>query len=470
MPRLVNGNPKYRHHKPSGRAVVTLNGRDFYLGPWNSQQSRAEYDKLIARWILNGRRPFDFQTEAEPLVAELAVDYLEFALSYYIDRKTGQHTRSIDRVQTVVKILRETYGDTNAAQFGPLALQSIQQGLVEQGMSRRYVNHLTEVIKRVFKWGVSRERIPAAVYQALATVPGLRKGRTDAREPAPVLPVADEVIEATLPHLPAIVADMVCLQRLTGARPGEICHMRPVDVDRSGEIWAYRPESHKTAHRGRQRVIFIGPRAQEILRPYLLRDAEAFCFSPRESSEQFRAAKRAARKTPLTPSQAKRRPKRKPKKAPGECYTVPSYGRAIDRAADKAFGKVCGPLPAAKLLQLIEFGELGESDVVRHGNRGLWKSVKASAKLLAAAEAQPAAKGRRAAAAPAVGQADGWFYMTTAHRWAPNQLRHSAGTEIRKRFGLEAAQVALGHSRADVTQIYAERDFSRAELIAREVG
>jgi len=47
--------PTYRHHKPSGRAVVTLNGKDFYLGEWNSPASKAAYDKMIAEWISNGR-------------------------------------------------------------------------------------------------------------------------------------------------------------------------------------------------------------------------------------------------------------------------------------------------------------------------------------------------------------------------------------------------------------------------------
>jgi integrase len=44
------------------------------------------------------------------------------------------------------------------------------------------------------------------------------------------------------------------------------------------------------------------------------------------------------------------------------------------------------------------------------------------------------------------------------------------GTEIRKRYGLEAAQVILGHASADVTQIYAERDLQKAVEIMREVG
>lgn len=54
--------------------------------------------------------------------------------------------------------------------------------------------------------------------------------------------------------------------------------------------------------------------------------------------------------------------------------------------------------------------------------------------------------------------------------WHPNQLRHTAGTEIWKRYDLEAAQVVLGHSRADVTQVYAQRDQSLAERVAREIG
>lgn len=54
--------------------------------------------------------------------------------------------------------------------------------------------------------------------------------------------------------------------------------------------------------------------------------------------------------------------------------------------------------------------------------------------------------------------------------WSPNRLRHLYATEIRAKFGLEAAQIMLGHARADVTQIYAERDFARAAQIAAEIG
>jgi hypothetical protein len=36
--------------------------------------------------------------------------------------------------------------------------------------------------------------------------------------------------------------------------------------------------------------------------------------------------------------------------------------------------------------------------------------------------------------------------------------------------GLEAAQVILGHAKADVIQVYAERDLDKAEAVMREVG
>jgi integrase len=55
-------------------------------------------------------------------------------------------------------------------------------------------------------------------------------------------------------------------------------------------------------------------------------------------------------------------------------------------------------------------------------------------------------------------------------KWYPLQLRHSRGTEIRKKFGIEAAQVSLGHAHADVTQVYAERNLTLAVDIARRTG
>jgi hypothetical protein len=61
--------PNYRRHKPTGQAVVTLNGRDIYLGKWNTKESRTEYDRIIGEWLAAGRSlP---KPESDLTVAEL---------------------------------------------------------------------------------------------------------------------------------------------------------------------------------------------------------------------------------------------------------------------------------------------------------------------------------------------------------------------------------------------------------------
>ena len=52
MPKLKEGQlPKYRLHKQSGQAIVTLGGRDFLLGKHGSAASRQEYRRLTAEWL-----------------------------------------------------------------------------------------------------------------------------------------------------------------------------------------------------------------------------------------------------------------------------------------------------------------------------------------------------------------------------------------------------------------------------------
>jgi integrase len=289
--------PSYRRHKPTGQAVVTLNGHDHYLGKWNSASSRAEYDRLMGEWLTLGRPGAAAGSDLS--VAELSLAYWQWAKGYY--RKDGRPTGSIPMIKVTLRLVRHLYGTTRASQFGPLALEAIQLRLADAGKSRTTVNETIAVVRRMFRWGVAKQLVPVTVYQALTALPGLKKGRSTAREPKPVRPVPDAVVERTLAHAPAVVADMVRFQRLTGCRPAEVCLVRPGDVDTTGEVWIYRPESHKTEHVGRERVICVGPQAQDVLRPYLLRPADAYCFAPVESETKRNARRRANRRSPMTP-------------------------------------------------------------------------------------------------------------------------------------------------------------------------
>ena len=102
------------------------------------------------------------------------------------------------------------------------------------------------------------------------------------------------------------------------------------------DVWVYRPESHKTEHHSRERRVYLGPKAQAILRPWLNRGADVYCFSPAEAEAARAEERRRDRKSPMTPSQAKRRARMTRKRRPGARYTKDSYRAAIQRACRKA--------------------------------------------------------------------------------------------------------------------------------------
>jgi len=66
------------------------------------------------------------------------------------------------------------------------------------------------------------------------------------------------------------VRAMIDLQLLTAARCGELLRLRPCDIDRSGKVWMAKLSEHKETFRGKERVLYFGPRAQAILREQML--------------------------------------------------------------------------------------------------------------------------------------------------------------------------------------------------------
>ena len=325
--------PSCSLHKASGQAVVRLSGRDHYLGQFGTPEALAAYDRLIAEWLARGRVAPPASTTRELTIEDVLARFWIFAEGYY--RKDGAQTRELDNFRYALRPLRRLYADTPANNFGPLNLKALRTTLIESGLARTVINQRIRRVKQAFRWAVSEELVEPSVYQALAAVDGLKRGRTEARETEPIGPVSDTVVDATLPHLPKVIAAMVRFQRCTAARPSEICDLRPQDVDRSVDPWLYRPESHKTQYRGCDRLILIGRRAKQILLPYLNRPLDQFCFSPAESIAVWNADRRAKRKSRVQPSQINRR-KALPKCKPGMKFNRNSYLQAIRRACKKA--------------------------------------------------------------------------------------------------------------------------------------
>jgi hypothetical protein len=200
--------------------VVTLNGRDTLLGRHGTVVCKVEYRRRIAEWLANGRRFTHDQVDLT--ICELIAAFKTYAESYY-RLPNGSRSDEVNNFNAAPRPLRILYGNTRARTFGPLALQAVRNEMIRFGWCRNYINHKVARIKIVFKWAGSQELIPASIHQALTTVSGLRRGRSDAVESDPVETVSEKIVEAALPHLSSVVAAMVRLQRLTGARPGEIC-------------------------------------------------------------------------------------------------------------------------------------------------------------------------------------------------------------------------------------------------------
>lgn len=433
--------PKLCIHKPSQRYYIRINRQTLYLGPVVGLEEQAKAEamrlRLLGEYRLRGT--VEPSLNAGPTVLEIMRAYKAHAETYY-RKRDGSQTSEYGGVCHALKPLCRLYGETPAAEFGPIALEVVRAAMLDGrwmnakekahpsfvgGWCRNLTNQNVGRILRAFRWAVSRQLIPVAVVSALECLPPLTAGRSAARERPKVPPAPEATITAVLtslslrtrqPVLPSRVADMMRVQLLTGARPGEVCSMRPCDLDRTGEAlaallgsdvvtgkcWAYIPglkgseqTAGKTLHHGRNRIIPVGPQARDILGPYLEgRPMDRPIFSPGEARAEWDAARKAGRRTPHTPSSRVRKRKANPRKSPGATYTTGAYCQAVGKAC-----AVCG-IP----------------------------------------------------------------------RFHPHQLRHNAATRLERQFGIEVARVVLGHKNIDITRVYVADDFRKAFAAMEQAG
>jgi integrase len=387
--------PKLSYHI-SGQSVVRIGQKDYYLGLHGSPESLARYAILISEYQANGLAlPTGFDQRAlddrvcsllasvpESIHTEqqaLQVRHLTEAYRQHVRVKYAKTPSEIRRMEGVCDDLDKHYGSLPIDKFGPKALQEQRRRWIDSDTKTRgYVNRLTNEVCRLYKWGVSQEMVDEPSWRRLKSVEPLRYG--EAKDNPKRGPVDIEVVRATAKELSPVVRAMLRLQLATGMRPSELCVLRPVDIDRSGDVWIYRPAQHKNKHRGKTRSIPIVGDAREAITDYLNRSADAYCFSPKEADAWFRAKQRLERKGYGSYK------KRKGTLTAGDKYTAQSYRQAIDRAAKRA------KVPA----------------------------------------------------------------------WVPYQIRHLNLTVVREALGVEFAQALGGHSRIDMTEVYAKLSESKA--------
>src|SRR6516162_9496484 len=110
MPRTrPDFHPRYRKHKATGQAVVTLNGKDHYLGRYGTAASKAESDRLIGEWLASGRQ----------LPQPNGITVVELCRAYRHAVGSRLSGGRADNFKAVLGIVRKAYGMALVPEFGP---------------------------------------------------------------------------------------------------------------------------------------------------------------------------------------------------------------------------------------------------------------------------------------------------------------------------------------------------------------
>jgi len=320
--------PKLRKHK-TGQGVVRLNGRDFYCGRYGQSETEEKYHRIVSEWIASGRR---INPEpADITIIELVDRYWSHAKGYY-RKADGTPTHEISAIRSALRPLTDLYGSMKAVEFGPKALDAVRREMITRGWVRKSINSQVGRVRRMLRWAAAEELISGDRLHSLAALAPLKKGRSDAKENPPVGTVSEDHIEAVKKQVAPQIRDIIDLMLLTAARPGEILGLRPMDIDREtyAPSWTASPVEHKTAYMEKHRMIPLGPKARQILAPYLLRDQDCCLFTPQETIQQRPAPKGRRRRTNQPES------KRKTSRRLSERYVTSTFNRAITRACEVA--------------------------------------------------------------------------------------------------------------------------------------
>ncbi len=288
--------PKYCHHKATDRACVYIHGQPVYLGRYNSPESHERYRQVVDEYLRTGNGP---PPRAERLtVAMLVARYLAYLEnSHPKKRKSNIYLRAL----AATKVLVKTHASTPADEFGPKALKQCIQHLANESYSITTIQQSVGGIKRLFRWAVSEELLRVEVSQAIDCVEAPRAGSLDARPARKVYPAPEESVTAVLPLLTGPIRAMVELMLLTGARPAELTGLRVGQIQREGklaigykpidlgQVWAVDLVEHKNATKGLSRCLLFGPKAQEVIGPFLENKCPTdYVFNPADGWTDFK--------------------------------------------------------------------------------------------------------------------------------------------------------------------------------------
>ncbi len=288
-----------RPHKASGKMRVRVNGKDILLGPIGSEEAERNYRDLLKQ--LAAAPPPVPERRSGLMVAEVVERFLLHAQKRY-----SQEGREASQFGLAVGPLLAECASLPAADVGARHLHRVRERMVALGWSRGVIARQTGRLRSVWRWAEMEDLVPEGRWSALRALPPLGAADRRVKDSEPRQAASWEVLARVCRQSPPACRAMLLVGWWSGARPGELRRMVPVEIDRSADVWLFRPTKHKCAWRGHARVIALGPRCQRVLTPWLEgRGAEEWVF----------------------PS------------GPGRCYTMGSLSNAVGAAAERAGAK-----------------------------------------------------------------------------------------------------------------------------------
>ncbi|MDA0834239.1 MAG: site-specific integrase [Planctomycetota bacterium] len=279
--------PRLCIDKSRNRAFCKVDGKFIVLGPAGSPAAQAAYGRLLTDLAQHGSETAVSSVKRRG--SALRESQLDFTLNDLFLRFVTEELPRYSKAEqfclkSAIKIARELYGETSAAEFGPLRFRTIRDGMIRKGWSRSFINKEMKRLRMIVRWGVGWELVPQTVADALSAVKSLGYGDTDAPESKPRQAVPESDLLAVRAVLSELHRDIFDVMLMTGCRPGELLGLTTGMIDRSGEIWRAELTKHKTSHQGKSRTLHFNVTAQSILRKYLTANPDERLYKIRRDS------------------------------------------------------------------------------------------------------------------------------------------------------------------------------------------
>lgn len=279
--------PKVYPHPASGRDRCRYGGKDYYLGPSGSAESRREYARLVTEWE-------KVRAAAE---APAGLTVAQAVLLWYADAAgDGEPPLEVVNCRGALAPVLALYAALPAAQFAGPQLRAVQAEMIRRGWARSFINRSVVRVRTVWRWAEEAGHVPGGAWNALRAVKPLNRPRPGVKESPRVRP-SDWTSVARAAYLGARpgLRLHVLLGWFSGARPSELSGLTKRMIDASGPVWTADLERHKTAWRGHRRTLYFGPECQELLAPRLaeIGDDDLVCANDRGGAWDRRTLRQA---------------------------------------------------------------------------------------------------------------------------------------------------------------------------------